>query len=181
MRYIVTVVVVVGLAVAGVAGLAYSGLPDVSATGGEPPWLVWLLSTTREQSVERRAQDIAVEEVTDGARIAAGARAFDDMCVGCHGAPGRDPFVGASDMSPAPPRLDETVAEHSSAELFWVIKHGIRWTGMPAWGPSHTDDQLWELVAFLERLPELHVEEYERLLAQSEEGGHAHSHGSHSH
>lgn len=181
MKYLGSIVIVVALLLAGAVGLAYSGLPNVAATASESPLLRWLLSTTRQQAVERRAQEVAVQRITDRARIAAGAKAFDDLCAGCHGAPGRDPFVGALDMSPAPPTLSETVPQRSPAELFWVVKHGIRWTGMPAWGPSHSDAELWELVTFIERLPELNGEAYQALLAQGEGHGHDHDHGAHEH
>jgi hypothetical protein len=58
-----------------------------------------------------------------------------------------------------------------------MIKHGIRMTGMPAWGPTHSDAQLWDLVAFLARLPELTAEDYRRLAEGSADDGHGHDHG----
>jgi mono/diheme cytochrome c family protein len=151
----------------------------------------WLLETTRERSIERRAEGIIVPDLSGDERAAAGAAAFDDMCAGCHGAPGREPFVAAKDMNPPPPHLDDSASELTPAELFWVIKHGIRMTGMPAWGPTHSDTELWDLVAFIQRLPKLDSDAYRRLAgtsvhththedpARAEAGGHGH--GDHSH
>jgi mono/diheme cytochrome c family protein len=63
--------------------------------------------------------------------------------------PGRKPFLGAGYMNPSPPDLAKIAPERSPQELFWVIKHGLRMTGMPAWGPTHGDEQLWDLVAMV--------------------------------
>jgi mono/diheme cytochrome c family protein len=102
------------------------------------------------------------------------------MCAGCHGAPGHQRFLGAAYMNPAPPDLTKGPSDLSPAEMFWVIKHGIRMTGMPAWGPTHPNARLWELVAFLRRLPMLSPADYGRLVDQGEaaETGHEHHHGS---
>lgn len=172
--YVVSVLI---LAVAGALGFAYSGLLDVSASAPEPEPIRWLLETTRERSVSRRAADIVVPDLADDARVAAGARAFGEMCAGCHGAPGREPVLGAQDMNPPPPDLSKVVRQGKPAELFWVIKHGLRMTGMPAWGHTHSDSQLWELVAFIERLPGLSGEAFQRLAEAGSEHGHDHQHG----
>jgi mono/diheme cytochrome c family protein len=174
MRTVLLILVLLVLGVAGAVGFAYSGLADVSAVGRESGIVRWLLATTREQSVSRRAEGIQVPDLTDDRRVAAGAAAFDDMCAGCHGAPGRDPFTGAGDMSPPPPDLGEAARARPPAELFWIIKHGIRMTGMPAWGPTHSDEELWDLVAFVERLPGLGPDAYRGL---ADTGTHAHAHG----
>lgn len=177
MRFIVAIIVVIVFEAAGLAALAYSGLPDVSATGSESAGLRWFLQTTREHAVERRAEDLVVPDLDGEERLAAGAKAFDEMCAGCHGAPGHEPFLGAKHMNPEPPDLAETAGEDAPAELFWVIKHGIRMTGMPAWGPTHSDAELWGLVAFVNRLPGLSSDEYRSLMAKAGNDGHAHTHG----
>ena len=142
MKIVATIVVVAVLLLAGAAGYAYSGLFDVAASTKVAPVLHWLLETTRERAIERRAEGIEVPELSAQQRVADGARAFDEMCAGCHGAPGRQPFTGAQDMNPAPPDLAKVAGHQSPAELFWVIKHGIRMTGMPAWWVTHPYDQL---------------------------------------
>ena len=139
MRYLAAVGLVLVLLVAGLVGLAYSGLPSVAASADEPGTLRWLLQTTRQHSVARHAAQIAVPDLSQGELVTAGAADFDAMCAHCHGGPGREPFVAAGDMSPPPPDLAPVAGRRSPAELFWVIKHGIRMTGMPAWGATHSD------------------------------------------
>lgn len=175
-----------GLVAAG-AGLAfvYSGRADVAATS--PHWAVteWVLSTAMERSVERQARGIEPpDSLDDAAGVRAGAEAYDAMCVGCHGAPGIEPGAVGVGLEPEPPELAEEAGEWSAAELFWITKHGVRMTGMPAFGPTHSDAELWDLVAFVQRLPRMPEAEYQSLTAPAAHpgsppeghGGHGHGH-----
>lgn len=176
MKAIKTILVVSIIAVMGVLGFVYGGLFDVAANASEPGVIRWLLQTTRENSIRRRAERIRVPEFFDEGRIAAGSKAYSEMCAGCHGAPGQAPFLGAADMNPPPPDLAEVASERAPSELFWVVKNGIRMTGMPAWGPTHTDEQIWDLVAFMNRLPELSPKAFTRLAESDRDDGHGHEH-----
>jgi mono/diheme cytochrome c family protein len=176
LKTLITIVLTLLVAVFACVGLAYSGLIDVAATSREPDAIGWLLKSARENVVRRRAQAVSVPDLSSQAWVAAGANAFEEMCSRCHGAPGEAPPVGARDMSPPPPDLARIAPERSPAELFWVIKHGIRMTGMPAWGPTHTDPQLWQLVAFIEQLPGMTDATYRGFLTPGGDG-HGHHHG----
>jgi cytochrome c553 len=136
-----------------------------------------MLENTRKYSIQLRAKHIVVPEILDELRWARGAKAFDEMCSGCHGAPGQKPFLGAADMNPPPPDLADVVSQRTPNELFWVVKNGIRMTGMPAWGPTHSDTQIWDLVAFMKRLPELSLRGYRNLMENVLDDGHEHDHG----
>ena len=85
----------------------------------------------------------------------AGARAFAARgCVTCHGAPGADYAKFAEGMRPDPPDLKDIVNDRPPAQLFWVVKNGIKMTGMPGFGAIGVPDQeLWSIVAFLKKLP----------------------------
>ena len=177
MKTIGSVAALLVLAAGGIIAFAYSGLFDVAATARDAPPVRWLLETTRENAVRKGAERIALPDLSDEDRSPRGAKAFDEMCTGCHGAPGREPFLGAGDMNPPPPDLAEIAPARSPRELFWVIKHGLRMTGMPAWGPTHGDDQLWDLVAFMGRLPDLTPDAYRALAEGPGADGHDHDHG----
>jgi mono/diheme cytochrome c family protein len=163
-------VVIIG-AVAAVSFI-YSGLYDVSANSPHSGIISWLLSTTSHASVERRARSIEVPDLSDDALALAGVNDFNSMCAGCHGAPGQEPEAMGIGLNPPAPDLAEEAAEMTAAELFWVTKNGIRMTGMPAWGKSHVDDDLWPVIALLIRLPELDSEAYEAMLATATGMGH---------
>lgn len=172
MKTLTTLVIVATIVLLGLVGYAYSGLYDVSASSPHGGFVTWFLSMTSDASIERRAADIEVPELDDEALILAGINDFNSMCASCHGAPGRNPDPVGQGLNPRAPDLAEEAAEMTPAELFWVTKHGIRMTGMPAWGATHDDDSIWPVVAFMIRLPGLDEAQYRQLL--SDAAGHGH-------
>lgn len=172
MKTLITLIIAVAVAMLCLVGYAYSGLYDVSASSSHSGFVEWLLSTTSHASVERRASDVEIPELDDEALILAGINDFDSMCAACHGAPGRDPEAMGKGLNPPAPDLAEEAGEMTPAELFWVTKHGIKMTGMPAWGATHDDDSIWPVVAFMTRLPELDESGYEQMLTDAEGQGH---------
>ncbi len=177
MKAIGTAVVFLLLAAGGIIGFAYSGVFEIAATTTDAAVVRWVLETTRENAVRKGALEVILPDLSEEGRPPRGAKAFDEMCAGCHGAPGRESFLGAGDMNPPPPDLASVASERSPQELFWVIKNGLRMTGMPAWGPTHGDDQLWDLVALMKRLPELTPEGYRALTEAPGDDSHEHDHG----
>jgi mono/diheme cytochrome c family protein len=116
-----------------------------------------------QRSVVRHARSIKAptqltdQQATDGLRICK------ETCVYCHGAPGKDPGDIGKGLNPEPPYLADTVSRWSSAELFWIIKHGIKMTGMASYGAVHNDGEIWNLVAFVQRLPKMTPEQYSQM------------------
>ena len=92
----------------------------------------------------------------------------------CHGAPGVDASEAGEGLNPPAPDLTlARIQKRTDGELFWILQNGIRMTGMPAFGPTHKDDELWKMVAFLRHLPQLTPEEEKAL--QTEEGSDHHA------
>ena len=166
--------IVASALLAGVAAVAYmySGLYDVSASTPHSGLSNWAMSTTMRASIERRAKDITVPELNDDALIRAGINDFEAMCVGCHGAPGKARGPAGKGLNPQAPDLRESAQQRTPAELFWATKHGIKMTGMPAWGATHDDESLWPVVALMVALPELDAKSYTELLVSAEGHGH---------
>ncbi|GAB3372813.1 c-type cytochrome [Azotobacter armeniacus] len=156
-------------------GVVYSGLVEVGADVPHSALVQALLETARERSIAVRARDIQVPDLTDEALIRAGAGNYDAMCVGCHLAPGLAETELSKGLYPAAPNLSRVGSDVDPAGAFWVIKHGIKATAMPAWGRSMADEYIWELVAFVERLPSLNAEGYRSLVESSP--GHRHGGG----
>ena len=98
------------------------------------------------------------------------------MCTGCHLAPGMRDTEMRVGLYPKPPNLSEHGVHRKPAEAFWVIKHGLKMTGMPAWGATHDDQRIWSLVAFLQKLPELSASQYKEMVAEEGGSGHTHDH-----
>ncbi len=157
-------------AVAAAAAVVWLGLYNVAADDPHSRMVHGLLETARERSIAARVTGLELPDLGNADRIRQGAGNYDAMCVSCHLAPG----LGESELSvglyPAPPDLTRAVVV--PAEAFWVIKHGIKATGMPAWGKSMADDYIWNLTAFVKALPGMSQADYRALVASS--GGHSH-------
>lgn len=141
----------------------YSGAYNVAATQDHTAVVRWVLETTMENSVAERAGEVPEPPAADSAMLEHGFEHFRSMCVMCHGAPGIDRGELGMGMTPTPPDLSEEAEERSPRELFWITKHGIKLAGMPAFGPTHSDEEIWGIVAFVERLPDMSPEEYAQL------------------
>ena len=155
------------------AGAVWSGLYDVGADAPHTRPVHALLETVRDRSIAVRAADLSPPDLADEARIRHGAGNYDAMCADCHGVPGREPGDLQRGLYPAPPALADAAVDPRVA--FWTIKHGIKASGMPAWGGHMGDDDIWNLVAFVATLPALDGERYAAAVAAS--GGHVHDGG----
>jgi mono/diheme cytochrome c family protein len=168
------------LAVAGMAALAfaYSGSYDVAAD--QPHWELTsqVIAEVRERSVAVRAESVTVPNLADPALIALGAEHYAGMCTGCHLAPGMGDNEMRQGLYPKPPDLTEQ-RDRSPAQSFWIIKHGIKMSGMPAWGVTHDDEAIWGLVAFVQQLPTMDAAGYAALTGEA--GGPDHDHAEHEH
>ena len=158
---VISLLVVVG----GAAALAiFAGLYNIAADVPHTQPVYWLLETLRDRSVAVRARDIAVpNDLDDANRISKGAGEYVEMCSGCHLAPGMKRSEISRGLYPRAPELRRGT-DLTPAEQFWIVKHGVKMTGMPAWGVTHDDELLWDVVAFVRKLPELTPEQYETLV-----------------
>lgn len=143
----------------------YAGLYDISATDQHLAPTYWLLDTGMRRSVKLRAGKITVPDLTDAQKLDRGLVLYRNHCVQCHGAPGVAPEPFALGMTPTPAALAHTAREWTPAEIFWVVKEGIKMTGMPAWKYRMRDDDLWAVVAFVLEMARLTPEQYKALRA----------------
>ena len=163
---------------AGAGLFVWSGAYDMGADRPHLPLTERLVATLRDRSTEGHARGIAVPDLDDPQRIAEGAHHYAEMCTGCHLAPGMDATELRTGLYPQPPNLAEDGIDNP-AEAFWIVKHGLKMSAMPAWGKTHTDAQVWALVAFARRLPTLTPAQYRQLTTgtPSHAGGRATPHG----
>src|SRR5882672_3619123 len=142
------------LAAIGAAVALFGGFYSVAATP-EPAPVAWALVHVREASIDRHATKPPPGSLDDAAQVRAGAHAFAVRgCLLCHGGPGVKWAKFTEGMQPYPPDLKEIVGEREPRQLFWVIEHGIKMTGMPSFGAiGVADAEIWSIVAFLKKLP----------------------------
>lgn len=152
---------VLGLFVAG--GIIFSGLFNVAATEQDSKPLTWVLVTTREASIKLHARDIQPVSLEGAARRDNGFRIYRAECAMCHTPVGRKPTAMAVGFNPQAPGFGEGSDDMSPTELFWATKNGIRFTGMPAWKPSLSDQEVWDVVAFVMTLPEMSAADYDAM------------------
>lgn len=177
---VVATLLVAGAIVAGAAlAYIYSGLYNVAATAPHNALSRWILQTTQKNSVRAHAEEVGVPPQLSAEQAHHGIEHFANTCVACHGAPGVPRGELGKGLTPTPPDLAKAVTAWSDQELFWIVKHGIKFAGMPAFGPTHSDEELWGLVAFLKRLPKMSPEEYAQARAgrKSESAAAGKSHG----
>jgi mono/diheme cytochrome c family protein len=156
-------IVLVLVVIAGALVLLYSGAYNVSTANHDNSVMNWAMDNGMVHSVKAHAKGITVPALTDSTMIETGFRHYDEMCVGCHGAPGVTHGDIAEGLWPEAPNLAETASEWTPAQLYWIIKNGLKFTSMPAWGPSHSEKELWAMTAFVQRLPHTTAADYKAM------------------
>ena len=167
---VLTTVALALVAMAGGAAVVYAGLFNVAADDPHSPLVNDVLYTVRRRSIAAHAVGIAVPpEHDDTAALAMATGHFAEHCALCHGAPGIAANEIAAGMYPKPPSLIEVSRRYTPAELFWIIRHGIKMSAMPAMGDDG-DAMLWATVALLERLPTMTPAAFKALQAAAPAG-----------
>ena len=183
-----TVKVLLVLAALGVVlglGVLYSGWYPMGADVPHNRLTYWALETLRERSIARSIREIEVPPLEDPNLLLAGGADYNEMCTQCHLKPGKKESEFTLGLYPQPPNLAMSAEGHghahgtsagdshenervNAARQFWIIKHGIKASGMAAFGKTHDDDRIWAMVAFLQKLPTLTPVQYQILTARPE-------------
>jgi mono/diheme cytochrome c family protein len=166
MRYIKAALLLLLAFTLGVGVFVWSGIYNPGADS--PHWKITyaLLQAARERSVEHHAATIVPPtNLNDPQMILNGAGQYAAMCIRCHLAPGMKDSALRLGLYPQPPNLGEVNID--PREAFWVIKHGLKMSAMPAWGKSHDDTTIWSMVAFLQKLPGMTPAQYKAIVAKA--------------
>jgi mono/diheme cytochrome c family protein len=173
---LVVLIVIAGL----VAGFIYTGVYDIGADAKHSPLVFNALDELRDKSIATHARGItAPTDLNDPKRIAAGAGLYQEMCTGCHLGPGLERTEISQGLYPQAPELARG-DDLSPAEQFWTIKHGVKFSAMPAWGRTHNDELIWDMVALVRKLPKMSPEQYKAAVANAPESHEEMMEGGHS-
>lgn len=170
---VIALVVLAMLAVAGGAVVLYGGFYNAGATRSHFQWVHSLLETALQRSVRNHARDITppayvrADANTNSALVLRGAGLYRDNCVVCHGAPGVAQGDIGKSMQPIPGPLADAARHWKANELYWITRHGIKMSGMPAWQYHLAEQDIWAVVSFLMVLPRLSPPAYSALVAQA--------------
>ena len=154
------------LAVLAVGGflVAVSGIVPIKASSGHWPITTWFLQLAKHRSVATHTLGLKAPALDEPQLVLKGAGHYETGCRPCHGSPElRHPRI-VQQMLPPPPYLPPRLSAWEPDELFYIVKHGIKFTGMPAWPARQRDDEVWAMVAFLRALPTLDAAAYRRLV-----------------
>jgi len=124
------------------------------------------LEQAMRYSVQHQARKVAVPALGQ-ADVARGALVYRDNCAQCHGGPGVAPNIHGLSMQPAPGPLVDAAMRWQSRELYWITRHGVKMSGMPAWEFRLSDADTWAVVAFMNRMPAMTVADYKTLTAMA--------------
>jgi len=164
-HYSISLILLLSIIVGGLVIFIYSGVYNIGADDHHIKPVFNILQKLRDRSIEARSQHIKVPNLDDPTLILKGAGQYAAMCTGCHLAPGIKHSEIRPGLYPLPPNL--SLHKGDPKYNFWVIKHGIKMSAMPAWGFSHDDATIWSMVAFLQKMPNLTPAEYKAIVAKA--------------
>ncbi|WP_421914707.1 c-type cytochrome [Mesorhizobium sp.] len=147
----------------GLLAFVFIALGGVDVAADKPhSWLTYQLlhfSFNRAVSV-RSSEYTPPADLNDPWRVRLGAQQFHLVCSNCHGGPGLGQSPIALSMQPRPQSLPAVVKQFDDKELFWIVKHGVKFSAMPSWPNQTRDDEVWSMVAFLKKLPSMSADTY---------------------
>jgi mono/diheme cytochrome c family protein len=160
-------VLVTALAVLAIGGIVFigSGVYNIGADDHHTKIVLAIIEQLRDRSIAARSNSIEAHYVEDPQRIALGAQRYAALCVGCHLAPGVTKSDIRQGLYPHPPNLAQEELQQAQ-RAFWIVKHGIKMSAMPAWGKTLDDQTIWDVVAFVRKMPDMTPETYEQLSQQ---------------
>jgi len=160
-----------GIVLAGLL-FAWSGVFNIAASSGHWAVTEWFLHWTMRNSVKTHSFFDSPKDpiATDGGLVSAAGH-FAAACASCHGAPGQRPSPVMQKAMPPAPDLAINARQWTDAQLFYILRHGVKYSGMPAWGAAKRDDEIRRMVAFVRRLPGMTAAQYRALSGQAQGAG----------
>ncbi len=163
MKKIIATVIITLLVIFGVfLIIIYSGSVSIGQKE-ESSFTKWILTTTKNHSLQRQTSNLKEPPMNDSIMFRIGFDHYNEMCATCHGGPGISPDELAQGLYPKPPEFYKIKEQLSPSTTFWIIKNGLRFTAMPAFGPTHDDHKIWAITDFLlNKLPHMSPSEYKQ-------------------
>jgi mono/diheme cytochrome c family protein len=153
--------------------VAWSGLVSIGARSGHWAITDWFLHWSMQSSVRTASLSTQVPPFDNPEMLKLAAGHYEAGCAMCHGSPARERSAVVFGMLPVPPDLKPRIPTWTDAELFHIVEKGVRFTGMPAWPAEHREDEVWSMVAFLRKMPNLNAGDYRTLAGISTPEGQA--------
>ena len=159
--------ILVGVLVVAVLVVVASGIFPVRASDGHWAITEAFLQFASKRSIQTNSLNVETKPLDEPGMMRLGAATYASNCAWCHGSPSEPYPTVASAMLPRPPHLVNAAIDWDNHELFYIAKHGIMLTGMPAWPTQARDDDIWPLVAFLHEMGNMDSQQYQLLLGRT--------------
>ena len=157
----------IGALLLATAAFVYFGIYNIAADAPHTPAVYALLDGLRDRSIAMRAGGITPPaDLGSATRVSVGAGLYNEMCSSCHLGPGVERSELSQGLYPQAPELAKA-QDLTAPQQFWIIKHGVKLSAMPAWGKTHPNPLIWDMVAYVRKLPGMTPEEYKRLVASA--------------
>lgn len=156
--------IVIGIAIIGGVLVIASGIVPVKASSRHWPITHWILKFASGRSIAFHSSSIPLPPLDSPEGVRLGAATFRSNCAWCHGSPLEPQPVVTASMTPPPPSLWQAASRWEPQELFYIAKHGIKFTGMPAWPTQKRDREIWPLISFLQKLKDMTADDYQALM-----------------
>jgi mono/diheme cytochrome c family protein len=162
---VLTLLVAAGLAAAAGYAVFRAGWYNIGSTSQHLQPVYRLLEQGMRHSVRHHASEVAVPRLGEPVQVLRGAAVYGEHCVQCHGGPGFAPAPHGMSMQPVPGPLVDASAHWQPRELYWITRHGIKMSGMPAWEARLNEADTWAVVAFVTRMPALDARAFREMMA----------------
>lgn len=181
MKNIRTIGIILVILIMGSFLYTWLGIYNIAATKPHNALTLSMIEMLRDRSIEVRSDEIKVPDLKDAALKEKAVIHYHEMCRLCHGAPGHQPEEFSEGLYPSPPVMvsGKIQSELSDSEIFWIAKNGLKMTGMPAFGPTHSDDILWGLTALSRDIPGMTPSQYDQMVKNAEMSGEGDEHHMH--
>jgi mono/diheme cytochrome c family protein len=162
---IYTLFAAAGMGAAGGYVVYKAGWYDIGASAQHLQPVYSFLEEAMHNSVRHHAKTVVTPSLGDAGQLRRGAALYRAHCAQCHGGPASAPSAHGRSMQPVPGPLVDASERWKPEELYWITRHGIKMSGMPAWEVALNEADTWAVVAFLTRLPGLDARAYREMTA----------------
>ena len=170
-KIVALTLIAISMTCAGVAWIVVSaGFYNVAGNVQHLPPVHSLFEYALQESVRHHARGIVAPELSDASVMGRGALCYQDKCLQCHGGPGVAPNDFSQSMQPLPGPLIDAPQRWHAREIYWITRNGLKMTGMPAWEHRLSEEDLWAVTAFVQKLPSLTPVKFAQLMSHSREG-----------
>ena len=157
------VMTLLGLIAAGML-IAWSGFVPIAASSGHWKITDWFLHWTMRNAVKTQSALTTPQDVIASQELVSAAGHFAQSCASCHGAPGVRPLPVMQAATPPAPNLQINAKQWTDRHLYWILEHGVKFSGMPAWAAKDRPDEIRRMVAFVRALPGMTPATYRSLV-----------------